>query len=147
MLRSIRFNRESIYIRFLHVYMLQGEVPGTVMLGGIYDISQFCEHVFYDWVMFRDKPIQHPYENPVLGRYLGPGIDIVKEMTDNIMKANRDLVNQSTYRGIKGDEKSSHVHILLGKDSDNRIRERFGPEISPDNFPDVSLEDTPLYDM
>ena len=54
----------------LDIYMLQGEVPETLMLGGTSDISQFWEHGFYDWVMFRDEPIQYPDENLVLGIYL-----------------------------------------------------------------------------
>ena len=72
----------------LDVYVLQVQVPKTVMLGGNFDISQFCEHGFYDWFMFRDEPIQYPDENLVLGRYLGPEIDIVQAMTDNTKKAN-----------------------------------------------------------
>ena len=39
------------------------------------------------------------------------------------------------------------VHISLRKDFDNSIREIFWPYISPYDFPDVNLEDTPLYDM
>ena len=58
--------------------MLQEEVIETVMLGGTSDISQFCEHGFYDWVMFWYDPIQYPDENPVLSRYLGPAIDVSK---------------------------------------------------------------------
>ena len=30
----------------MDIYMLQGEVPGTVMLGGTSGISQFCKHGF-----------------------------------------------------------------------------------------------------
>ena len=60
----------------LDVYMLQVEVPGTLMSGGTSDISQLCEHGFYDWVMFRDEPIQYSDENPVLGRYLRPEINV-----------------------------------------------------------------------
>ena len=41
----------------LYIYMLQGEAPETVILGRTSDISQLCEHSFYDWVIFRDKPI------------------------------------------------------------------------------------------
>ena len=66
--------------------MLQVEVPETVMLGGTSDISQFCEHGFYDWVMFRDELIQYPDENPVLGRYLGPAMDVGPEIMTKIMK-------------------------------------------------------------
>ena len=42
----------------LGIYMLQGEVPETVTLGGTSDIIQLCENGFYDWVMFRYKMIQ-----------------------------------------------------------------------------------------
>ena len=59
----------------LDVYMMQGEEPKTVMLGVTSDISQFCEHRFYDWVMFMYEPIQYPDENLVLVGYLGPAID------------------------------------------------------------------------
>ena len=31
----------------MDIYMLQGEVPGTVMLGGTSGISQFCQHGLY----------------------------------------------------------------------------------------------------
>ena len=53
----------------LDVDILQREVSETVMLGLTSDISQFCEHGFYDWVMFRNEPIQYPDENMVLGMY------------------------------------------------------------------------------
>ena len=32
----------------LDIYMLQGEVPETVILSGSSDTSKFCEHRFYD---------------------------------------------------------------------------------------------------
>ena len=52
------------------IYIFQGEVPETVMLGETSDIRQFVELLYYKWVMFRDDPIQFPDENPVLGRYI-----------------------------------------------------------------------------
>ena len=67
-------------------YMLKGEVPETVMSGGTSDTRKFCEHGFYDWVMFRDELIQYPDENTVLGIYLGLEIDVGLEMTTKIMK-------------------------------------------------------------
>ena len=73
--------------------MLQGEVTETVVWGWTSDISPLCEHEFYDCVMFIDKPIQYPDKNPVLGRYLGPEIDIGPEMTAKIMKANVKIVH------------------------------------------------------
>ena len=70
-------------------------------MGGTSYISQLCEHGLYYWVIFRYEPIQYPDGNTVLGRYLGPEIDIGLEMTDKIMKANDEVVYCSTYRGIK----------------------------------------------
>ena len=71
------------------------------MLGVTSDISQFCEHGFYDWVMFRDDPIEYPDENPVLGRYLGPAIDVGPEMTANLMKGNGEVMHLLKCRGLK----------------------------------------------
>ena len=78
----------------LDIYMLQGESPKTVMLGRTYDISQFCEHRFYDWVIFRYEPIQYLDEKIVLGRYLGPEIYVGPEMMANIMKEKSEFVHR-----------------------------------------------------
>ena len=85
----------------LGIYLLQGVVPETVILGGTSDISQFCEHGFYDWVIFRYEPIQCPDKNPVVGRYLGASIGVVPEITANIMKGNGEVLHRSIYRGLK----------------------------------------------
>ena len=34
------------------IFMLNGEVPETIMSGETSDISQFCEFEWYDWVYF-----------------------------------------------------------------------------------------------
>ena len=97
--------------------------------------------------MFRDKPIQYPDENSLLGRYLGPKIDVVLEITAKIMKANGEVVHPSKYRGLKKDENTNQAQILLRNEFDKTIRDWLGPDFLPDNFPDVHLEDTPLYEM
>ena len=73
-------------------------------MGGTSDISQF-------WVMFRDEPIQYPDENPILGRYLGPEIDVGPEMTAKIMRVNGEVLHQSTYRGLKEEEWTNQSRI------------------------------------
>ena len=73
--------------------------------------------------------------------YVGP------EMTTNIMKGNGEVFHWSTYRGLKEDKWTNQAHILLRKEFDKKIKHRFGRDIYPDNFPEVNLEDTPLYDM
>ena len=68
-------------------------------------------------------------------------------MKANIIKENSEVVHRSTYCGLKEEEKSNQSHILLREYFDSNIRDKLRPEISPDDFPYVNLEDTPLYDM
>ena len=44
---TLEFEAYVISNTSLDIYLLQGEVPETVMLGGNSDISQFCKHWFY----------------------------------------------------------------------------------------------------
>ena len=90
---ALQFEAYVISNTALDIYMLQGELPKTVMLVGTSDRSQFCEHGFYDQVMFRDKPIQYPDKNPVLGRYLGPEIDVGPAITSKTMKGDGEVVH------------------------------------------------------
>ncbi len=82
------------------IFILQGEVPEIVMSGEMSDISQFCEFAFYDWIMFRDQPVAFPDDNPVLGCYFGPAIDVGPALTDKILKANGEVLYRSTYRAL-----------------------------------------------
>ena len=68
-------------------------------------------------------------------------------MTDKIMKANGKVMHRSTYRVLKDDYKSNLDHISIRNEFDISIRDRYGPDIFPDEFPDVNLDYTPLYDM
>ena len=83
----------------------------------------------------------------MLGRYLGPEIDVGLEIMDKILEANGKVVHCLKYRGIKEYDKSNLAHISLRKEFDNIIRYRYETEILPDEFPDLNLEDTPLYYM
>ena len=91
------------------IYILQGEVPEMVMLGETSDTSQFCEFAFYDWIMFRDQPVAFPDDNPVLGRYLGPAINVGPALTAKILKANGEVVYRSTYRALTDAERMFRV--------------------------------------
>ena len=70
------------------IYMLSGEVPETIMSGETSDISQFCEFEWYERVKFRDVAIQFPDDSLVLGRYLGPSIDVGPALAAKILKQN-----------------------------------------------------------
>ena len=128
------------------IYSLQGEVPETVMSGETADISQFCEFAFYDWIMFRDEPVAFPDANPVIGRYLGPAIDVGPALTAKILKANGEVVYRSTYRHLTDAEVQNAAHVSMRIEFDVSILDRFGPETSPDDFPDIDIPDTPEHD-
>ena len=125
------------------IFILQGEVPETVMSGETSDISQFCEFAFYDWIMFRDQPVAFPDDNPVLGRYLGPAIDVGPALTAKILKANGEVVYRSTYRALTDVELANAAHVCRRIEFDLNILDKFGPETTPDDFPDLDIPDTP----
>ncbi|KAL7475735.1 LOW QUALITY PROTEIN: hypothetical protein ACHAW6_001643, partial [Cyclotella cf. meneghiniana] len=82
---------------------LDGCVPETVVLGKTADISPFCEFGFWDflrpWVAFPENPL-------VLGKYLGPSIDVGPAMMQHVMKANGKVEDCSTVRQLTPKDKS-----------------------------------------
>ena len=128
------------------IFILQGEVPETVMSGETSDISQFCEFAFYDWIMFRDQPVAFPDDNPVLGRYLGPAIDVGPALTAKILKANGEVVYRSTYRALTDVELANAAHVCRRIEFDLNILDKFGPETTPDDFLDLNIPNTPEHD-
>ena len=43
------------------------------------------------------------------------------------------------------DKWKNKAHISLKEEFDSNIKDRFGPEVSPYDNPDINLDDTPLY--
>ena len=121
------------------MYVLDGQVPETIMSDQTSDISQFCELGFYEWVMFRDEPIQFPNDNPVLGRYLEPAINVGSAMTAKIMKLNGEVVYFSTYSPLTNAERVNLAHIAMRKDFNESITKKYGRDASPDDFLDMNL--------
>jgi hypothetical protein len=125
------------------IFILQGEVPETVMSGETSDISQFCEFTFYDWIMFRDQPVAFPDDNPVLGCYLGPAIDVGPALTAKILKANGEVVYRSTYCALTDVELANAAHVCRRIEFDLNILDKFGQEKTKDDFLDLDIPDTP----
>jgi hypothetical protein len=128
------------------MYILQGGVPETVMSGETSDISQFCKFAFYDWIMFRDQPVAFSDDNPVLGRYLGPAINVCPALTAKILKANGEVVYRSMYRALTDAERTNAAHVSRRVEFDHNIQDKFCPETSPDDFPDFDIPNTPEHD-
>ena len=96
------------------------------MLGKTVDISQFCDYIFYKWIMFRDKGegVAYPNKDPVLGCFLRVAIDVGPVMTAKILKSNGELIHQLTYHGLTDSEVKNPPHIALREEFDELIAEK-----------------------
>ncbi len=113
-----------------------------VMSGEMSDISQFCKFALYDWVMFRDQPVAFLDDNPVLSRYLSPVIDVDPALTAKILKANGEVVYRSRYRARTDVERANVAHVCPWVEFDLTILDKFGPETTPDDFPNLNIPTT-----
>jgi hypothetical protein len=128
-----------------NIYMTNGEVPETIMTGSTADISHICQFAWYDWVMFRDNIPTFPDPKLILGRYLGPAINVGLALTTKIPKSNGQVVYRSTLQHLTNLEHCCPVHIADRKSFDDSIAERLGPAAQDSDFPLVDL--TPEYDL
>ena len=95
------------YICFLtahNIYRLDWQVPETLVSGEPPDISPFPAFKWYEWVLFRDTSVLYADDTMVLGRDLGPAIDIGPAMTRKVLKATGKVVYRSTVRPLSPDE-------------------------------------------
>jgi hypothetical protein len=87
-----------------NIYRLDGQVPETLVSGETADISPFATFKWYERILFRDTSVTYPDNTMVLGRDLGPAIDIGPTMMHKVLKANGKVVYRSTVRGLTPDE-------------------------------------------
>lgn len=129
----------------LDSYELQGEVPETILSGQTADISPFIEHAWYDWVYWWDTISSFPEPREVLGRWLGPSLDVGPAMTAKILKINGQILHLQTYRPLSEDE-YAQPHITAEREQfDREIRRLLGRPATPDDFPDDIR--TPEYEL
>ena len=126
------------------VYMLEGEVPETMMTGQTADISNLCEYEWYEWVMFRDALASYPDDPLTLGKYLGPAIDVGSAMTYRILKANGQVVCRTTVRPLTAAEEVCAAVTARKRAFTDSIDAALGPAPSTDDFLPDDL--TPEYE-
>jgi hypothetical protein len=81
----------------LNSFELQGQVPETIVSGQTVDISVLVEYEWFEWVKFHDDPAAYPEPKEILGRWLGPALDIGPAMTANVIKANGQVMFTSSH--------------------------------------------------
>ena len=140
------------YVRSLTAhdqFRLNGQVPETVVKGDTADISAIALFGWYEWVMFRDTSATYPDDKMVLGRDLGPAIDIGPAMTRKVVKANGEVVYRSTVRSLTSDEMMDETHKKAREEFTSSINKKLGESFKYEDFStDPELEDlgTPIYE-
>ena len=79
--------------------MSEIKLPGSTA-----DICNLCEFIWYQRVLFVDALIDCPNDHWVIGRYLGPAINMVSMLTSNILKPNGEVVCHPLVRHLTPDE-------------------------------------------
>ena len=118
------------------------------MSGETADISPFALFGWYEWVMFRDTSVSYPDTPMVLGRDLGPAIDIGPAMTRKILKETGKVVYRSTVRSLTPDELADEAMKLKRKEFTEKVNSALGDGFKYEDFlNDPELEDlgTPTY--
>ena len=97
--------------------------------------------------MFRDSALLFPWYKMVLGRYLGPSIDIGPSMTVKILKSNGEGVRRLTYRYLLSEE----LEITEQKNAwgafDASVSIKCGPGATVEGFYKLGTVETPDYYM
>ena len=129
------------------IFMLNGETPETYMTGQTADISQLCELGWYEHVMFRDTAVTYPEDNEVLGRWLGPAIDVGPAMTAKILKSNGEVVYRTTFRALTPEEVEDETHQTMRQLFDARIQGTIGNPACDEDFDNIPDSETPSFDV
>ena len=88
----------------LDIYALGGEVPESKIMGDTANITAAALFRWYEWVYFRDTAVTFPEDNIILGRDLGPAIDIGPALARRILKENGQVVIRSTVCSLTEDK-------------------------------------------
>jgi hypothetical protein len=130
------------------IFRLGGQVPETIVSSETADISPFALFKWYEWVLFRDTSVTYPDDSMILGRDLGPAIDIGPAMTRKILKENGQVVYRSTVRSLTPDEMADKTMKQKRHTFTEKVNAVLGDGFKYKDFAnDPELEDlqTPIY--
>ena len=119
---------------------LSGQVPETIVSGETADISPFAAFKWYQWIMYRDTTASFPDDKMVLGRDLGPAIDVGPAMTRKVLKSNGQTIYRSTVRALTDDEMSDEDMKRQRQVFNSNVRSFLGVAITPKLLWDDCLE-------
>ena len=132
----------------LDIYELHGQTPETIVSGQTNDISPYVECRWYDWVMWYSTLAKYPEPKEVLGRWLGPALDVGPAMTSKILKRNGEILFLSSYRKLTDDEMQD-PDLKKDRDAfDEEIRKRLGRPLTQEDLKEIDVDaPTPEYEL
>ena len=125
---------------------LDGQVPETIMSGQTADISPFAAFRWYAWIKYYDPVHGYPEHKEILGRWLGPAVDIGPAMTSKILKDNGQIIYTSTYRALTDDEIANPDEVKAHQAFNAAVSAKLVAAMSKhDLSPDDIDADTPTF--
>jgi hypothetical protein len=124
----------------LDSYELNGQVPETIVSGQTADISPFVEYSWYEWVKYYDKTASFPNPKELIGRWLGPTLDLGPAMTAKILKANGNIEYNSTHRALTEAEMQDPAEIALRETFTKSVNDKIGPPVDHEALEDIHTD-------
>ena len=84
--------------------------------------------------MFRDTMVSYPEDKMVLGRDLGPALDIVTAMMRKLLKKNGMIVYQSTVQPLMPDKMADPVRISERQEFDVAVSAALGEPLTEEDL-------------
>ncbi len=111
------------------------------------DISNLCKYKWFQWVMHYQPPQSYLEDKIEIGQYLGPTVDVSNAMTYKILKANGEVVHQSTIQPWTLEEEACPEFAVAKKSFMTKAHETPGTATQVLDFEDVLLTpDFEYYD-
>ena len=134
------------YVRLLtahDIYKLDDQIPETIASGETANISPFVAFKWFEWVVFRYTSVTYSYDAMILGRDLGPAIDIGgPAMTRKVLKSNGKVVYRSTVRPLTPGGVSNETMIKERETFTESVNKALGDSFTYEDFKnDPELED------
>jgi hypothetical protein len=123
-------------------------VPEAIVSGETADMSPFALFKWYKWIFFRDTSVTYPDNSMVLGRDLGPAIDIGPTMTRKVLKENGQVVYRPTVRSLTPDEMTNETMKQRQNTFMEKVNSALGDGFKYEDFannPELEDLETPIY--
>ena len=122
---------------------MHGQVPQTIMSGETADISPYCEFEWFQCVMYYEPNATYPDDKYLMGRWLGPAVDVGSAMTYKVQKSNGQYVCRSSVRPWTPEEEANTDLLREREEFIARLKDNIG---RPAKEVDFLLEDlTPEF--